>query len=212
MNPTSNKTCPRGFTLVELLTVIAIIAVLMALLFPAANAVKDAARKTQAKNDLTNIANAVKAYYTEYGKYPCGSHTGQDAQDYLTANDNDRKTLFDTLRVPFPSTPPSLNPRAIAFLEVPAAKNDVAGQRKGGVGSDGVFYDPWGSPYWVKMDNNYNGLLTNLYNQNTGAGFGSLNTGVIAWSCGKDQMGPTGGPKGTGSKVFSSSDDIISWQ
>jgi prepilin-type N-terminal cleavage/methylation domain-containing protein len=60
----------RGFTLIELLTVIAIIAILMGLLFPAIASVREAARKTQAKNDAANIVAAVKAYYTEYGKYP----------------------------------------------------------------------------------------------------------------------------------------------
>ncbi|HEX5175388.1 MAG TPA: type II secretion system protein, partial [Chthoniobacteraceae bacterium] len=44
-----------GFTLIELLTVIAIIAILMGLLFPAVNAVKENAKKVQAKNDVTQI-------------------------------------------------------------------------------------------------------------------------------------------------------------
>src|SRR5438874_8159846 len=60
----------RAFTLIELLVVIAIIAVLIGLLFPAFRAVQDQAKKTQAKNDLTQIVNAVNAYYTDYGKYP----------------------------------------------------------------------------------------------------------------------------------------------
>ena len=50
--------------------VIAIIAVLIGLLFPAFRAVQDQAKRTQAKNDLTQIVNAVNAYYTDYGKYP----------------------------------------------------------------------------------------------------------------------------------------------
>ena len=42
----------------------------MGLLFPAFRGVQDQAKKTQAKNDLTQIVTAVNAYYTEYGKYP----------------------------------------------------------------------------------------------------------------------------------------------
>ena len=49
-----------AFTLIELLTVIAIIAILMGLLFPAVNAVKENAKKVQAKNDVTQIVAAVK--------------------------------------------------------------------------------------------------------------------------------------------------------
>ena len=59
-----------AFTLIELLVVIAIIAILIGLLFPAFKAVQNQARSTQAKNDLTQIVNAVNAFYTEYGKYP----------------------------------------------------------------------------------------------------------------------------------------------
>ena len=60
-----------GFTLIELLVVITVIAILMALLFPAFKGVQDQAKRTQAKNDLTQIVTAVNAFYTEYGKYPC---------------------------------------------------------------------------------------------------------------------------------------------
>jgi len=59
-----------AFTLIELLVVIAIIAILIGLLFPAFRAVQNQAKQTQAKNDLTQIVNAVNAYYTDYGKYP----------------------------------------------------------------------------------------------------------------------------------------------
>ena len=68
MRPPSRYT--RAFTLIELLVVIAIIAILVGLLFPAFKAVQNQARKTQAKNDLTQIVNAVNAFYTDYGKYP----------------------------------------------------------------------------------------------------------------------------------------------
>jgi prepilin-type N-terminal cleavage/methylation domain-containing protein len=62
---------PQGrgaFTLIELLVVITVIAILIALLFPAFNGVQDQAKRTQAKNDLTQIVTAVNAFYTEYGK------------------------------------------------------------------------------------------------------------------------------------------------
>ena len=68
MRPPSRHT--RAFTLIELLVVIAIIAILVGLLFPAFKAVQNQARETQAKNDLTQIVNAVNAFYTDYGKYP----------------------------------------------------------------------------------------------------------------------------------------------
>src|SRR6266404_103237 len=60
----------RGFTLIELMVVILVIATLVALLVPAASRTLDRAKSAQAKNDVTQIVTAVNAYYTEYGKYP----------------------------------------------------------------------------------------------------------------------------------------------
>src|SRR5947207_2970004 len=59
MNTTSQpRAAAHAFTLVELLTVIAIIAILMGLLFPAIGIIKEQARKAQAKSDVTNIVAA----------------------------------------------------------------------------------------------------------------------------------------------------------
>src|SRR6267142_2966144 len=69
-NALQKRRSHRAFTLIELLVVIAIIAVLIGLLFPAFRAVQNQAKQTQAKNDLTQIVNAVNAFYTDYGKYP----------------------------------------------------------------------------------------------------------------------------------------------
>src|SRR5215210_3376797 len=68
--PASQRLSPSAFTLIELLTVIGIIAVLMTLLFPAVNAVKENARRMDAKNTCVQIVTAVKQYYQEYGKFP----------------------------------------------------------------------------------------------------------------------------------------------
>src|SRR4029077_2775531 len=55
-----------GFTLIEMLVVTLIIAALATLTITGASTVFDRARKTQAKNDETQIVTAVNTYYTEY--------------------------------------------------------------------------------------------------------------------------------------------------
>ena len=60
------ESSPRAFTLVEMLTVLAVVAVLMTLLFTGIGAVREATRRAQAKNDLLRLVGAIQAYLTEY--------------------------------------------------------------------------------------------------------------------------------------------------
>src|SRR6476659_7413065 len=115
----------RAFTLIELLVVIAIIAILIGLLFPAFKAVQDQAKRTQAKNDLTQIVNAVNAFYTEYGKYPLGAGIIVDTTFGTGGIPATNETLFTELRgcaVPLPGSCPAaatINTRQIVFISPP---------------------------------------------------------------------------------------------
>jgi prepilin-type N-terminal cleavage/methylation domain-containing protein len=133
-----------AFTLIELLVVIAIIAILMGLLFPAGQSAINAAKKTTAKNQAVQIATAITAYETEYGRLPPVSASSVDSAlvtILCTAN--------DTVN----------NPRRLIFLEANAWKNG-----KGGTNSSGAFCDPFGSSsaYSIKLDTNYANSLSNM--------------------------------------------------
>ncbi|HUG92784.1 MAG TPA: DUF1559 domain-containing protein [Planctomycetaceae bacterium] len=68
-----SRTRRRGFTLIELLVVIAIIAILIALLLPAVQQAREAARRTQCRNNLMQIVLAVHNYEMAHEVLPPGS-------------------------------------------------------------------------------------------------------------------------------------------
>ena len=68
----SSRRTTSGFTLVELLAVIAILALLMALLMPAVQGARESARRVQCSNNLKQIGLAVQAHVHGLGAFPGG--------------------------------------------------------------------------------------------------------------------------------------------
>jgi len=129
------------FPLGTILGLLAAMFTLAALLFPSVTVGGNPdSPKAQAKNDVLQLATAIKAYEVEYGHLP-GTNRGIVG-----------KELMDTLM----GTTNALNPRAIVFIEVKQAKNG-----KGGVTPEGIFVDPWGGPYQVAFASGANSIVTN---------------------------------------------------
>lgn len=131
----SGVRAPRGrsaFTLIELLVVIAIIAILAGLGFGALQGALKSAKRAQARNDVNQIASAVKSYALEYGRLPeqgseIAALTGQ-------------------------------NPKSIVFFE---AKKAGGTPPKNGLSTDGQqILDPWGKAYTITLDDDYDNKVT----------------------------------------------------
>ena len=160
----------HAFTLIELLVVIAIIAILIGFFVPTLFGIFERAKKVQAKNDLTQIVNAVNAFYTEYGKYPTARRTSdaQPHRHHRTEHTND--FLFNELRAMHCDATivskyqHSLNTRQIVYISPRVLGTAPA---RSGIGSDGRFYDPWETPYNVEIDGDYTNNIANPYGGRT---------------------------------------------
>ncbi|MDY0169124.1 MAG: DUF1559 domain-containing protein [Thermoguttaceae bacterium] len=94
---TENPQC--GFTLVELLVVIAIIGILIALLLPAVQAAREAARRLQCTNNLKQVGLAMHTYHDSMRSFPIGSPRTADGFSWLISilPFLEQKALYDEL-------------------------------------------------------------------------------------------------------------------
>lgn len=100
----------RGFTLIELLVVIAIIAILIALLLPAVQQAREAARRTQCKNNLKQYGLALHNYHDTFSVFPMGSSQAEWCFETFILPYLDQAPLYNLINFPNDKKPPSYAP------------------------------------------------------------------------------------------------------
>ena len=87
----------HGFTLVELLVVIAIIGILIALLLPAVQAAREAARRMQCANNLKQMGLAIHVYHDAFQSFPYGGHCPMNSGCYIRNSINWKTSILPYL-------------------------------------------------------------------------------------------------------------------
>lgn len=227
-----------AFTLIELITVIAIIAILMGLLIPQIAGAKESARRTKAATEVKTIVQASKAYYNDYGKFPPveeaksesgSSGGGKTTNTYMSFGDVENakckvenNILFDILRAIArgDNEDHAYNKRQQKYIALGAA-TDKNNPRDGFVdGADfpkekqGMLMDPWGTQFCVILETDGNEEIDmGEFFQDLAGESNVVRYSAVAFSMAKDGKIGGKGYEGKLRKKDSSEapDDVVSW-
>lgn len=159
----------KGFTLVEMLVVIAILGILMSMMVPAAGVIMRRAKNSNARGDAGVVVATLMKYRMEYNRWPPLTAVGPD--QYYTD-----KSWVDVMS-PAPDSPrTTANFNLIVFFE-----GGGGALAKDGANA-GAFVDPWGNPFIYQVDVDGDGEIPSPDPDATGP----IHATAIAWSAGSD--------------------------
>jgi type II secretory pathway pseudopilin PulG len=158
----------RSFTVLELMTVVGIIAILVAMFMPVAANVREKARVRAAETMADNLYSAFDSYHQIYSTWP------MDAAEVVTHETTAQ--VVNMLRGRHePAGGFRGNNRTVVFMEFKERNLD----------GNGNLLDPWGSRYRFRFDQEYDHRVQNPF------GGSPIRARVIVWSPGRDKQDGT---------------------
>ncbi|MFP4351709.1 MAG: type II secretion system protein [Puniceicoccaceae bacterium] len=133
-----------AFTLVELLTVIAVIAILAAITFGISAGVYERQSRTRAEAELSALASALEAYRAQHGSYPVADGTDWDGEN--------AEILYQALTGQIDPKGDEPETKKV-FIDISKFElKDETDKDEDTFSDDNAFLDPWGLPYGYQFD------------------------------------------------------------
>jgi prepilin-type N-terminal cleavage/methylation domain-containing protein len=156
--PSGRPARKRGFTLVELLVVISIIAILATILIPVMGRAIERGEISRARAEMGGLAAAIETYYREYGLWPVQASNGRPDITFGSKNGSFLRKQSEVMNILRATASQTNNTKKMVFMEVP--ESSMTGRDKDGNTynvSEGYYLDPWGNPYMICMDTDFDG-------------------------------------------------------